>query len=142
MTYNYAFLERMKKTLLLLILFSNLGFLQAQENPGTIRGIIHDKATGEPVIYAKVIILDLDSVMVGGAFSDYDGLFSVPQISPGTYNVQVLEISHETEIMSDVELKSNGIVTLKVLLKEKEQIQAPVLINGIQCGGPIISRDG
>ena len=129
----------MKKMCLLILLFSNVLILQAQETTGTIRGVLYDETTGEPVVYAKVIVFDLDSVIIAGAFSDLDGFFNIPKLSPGMYNIQVHDLEHELEIVSDEELKPKGTVTLNIFLKEKKQTIGPVFINGIYCHGPKVS---
>ena len=125
----------MNKLILLLTLFANTCFSQT-ESLGTIRGVIHDSTTGEPVLYAKVIVSNADSVPVGGAYSDFDGIFIISQMASGIYYVTIEEIEHKMKIVSDVELKPGGIVTLKVVLPKKEQMLEPVIIDRINCGGP------
>lgn len=126
----------MNKLILLLALFANTCFSHAQSS-GTIRGVIHDSTTGEPILYAKVIVSNTDSVAVGGAYSDLDGFFSVRNLAGGAYYLTIEEIEHEVEIVSEVELDSNRVVTLRVLMHQKEQVIGPIILReGIHCGGP------
>lgn len=131
----------MKKLFLILFLFSNIGFLQAQQNTGTIRGAIHDSSNGESVMFAKVIVLTPDSVLLGGAYTDVDGLFNITHLPPGQYTIQVIELEHELKIVSGVICKPNEITTLTIEMKQPEKKLIPVLIEcGIHCGGPKVIR--
>jgi hypothetical protein len=130
----------MKAIALLLFFLFNAGLLMAQQKPGTIRGAVHDVTTGEPIIYAKVLILDADSVAQGGAYTDFDGLFSVPHLSPGTYNVQVHEMQYDLGLANDVVLKPGSVETLKIQLKEKEKFHMEPIEIHLHRGGKV-TRD-
>jgi len=91
------------KNILISAIFSLICFnaLQAQ---GTIRGNIYDKNTGEPIIYANVLIEGTD---LGGT-SDLDGFFTITNVPAGSYSIQVTYIGYDT-LQVNSTVKNRGI---------------------------------
>ena len=99
---------------LLLLLSSLFSFSQT----GVLRGFIYDKATGEPVSYANVIIKETDH----GAAADKTGYFQIASIKPGTYSVQVSFVGYET-IVEEVTIKAGENLTKKFFISEGVQLE-------------------
>lgn len=118
----------MKAILLLSFLLVAIGNSSAQT--GTIRGILTDKETGEAVPFAKVIVFTQDSVLVNGQYSDFDGLFSIPKIPEGVYDVQIINLGYKTIILEDIDLKANGIETFKLEIEPSSQELQEIRIEG------------
>lgn len=73
----------LKSLLILPFFFLTLqGTLAQQYN---VRGFVSNEKTGEAVSNEKVTLLSVDSVLVAGAMTDQNGLFSIPKLNPGSY---------------------------------------------------------
>ena len=75
---------------------------QAQdETTGTIAGKLSDnEVEGEPLPFANVIIKETNK----GTTSDFDGLYSLKNVEPGTYTVEFSFIGYETLTIPNVEV--------------------------------------
>lgn len=82
---------------LIAISFFFVNFLNAQD--GTIRGILIDEETQEPLIGGTVTI-DGNS---GGAITDLDGAYSI-QLPEGIYSVVHSYIGYQDKVISEVEI--------------------------------------
>ncbi len=80
---------------------------------GTIRVTVVDNETGETLIGANVII----DGTTQGSITDLDGVASIINVTPGTYNVKISYISYQTTIISDVEVEPNKVNAFNVKLK-------------------------
>lgn len=58
---------------------------------GTIKGIVKDADTGEPLIGANVLLRGTSM----GASSDLDGIFIIPNVPNGDYQINVLYVGYE-----------------------------------------------
>ena len=86
---------RIKFLFILVILFIQLGTLQAQ----TITGIVNDEQS-QPVEFANVVLYSLpDSSMISGAVTDSMGLFALKtnQTAENTY-LQISFMGYRTQI--------------------------------------------
>lgn len=103
----------MKNTLLVLASFalSLSGIAQA-----TIRGIVTNSEDGNGVPFAKVVLLDTDKY----ASTDFDGLFSIPKVAPGTYTVRVTAPQFE-EHTEEITVTDKNI-DLNIVLSDNKQL--------------------
>ncbi|NPE27312.1 TonB-dependent receptor [Methanococcoides sp. SA1] len=83
-----------------IFLFSTLLFAQTT---GKVSGRIFDKATGEPIYGANIII---EALGIGSA-SDQNGEFYIINIKPGTYDVAISMIGYNKYIVSDLRVSVN-----------------------------------
>lgn len=96
-----------KKTLFFLCFVLSTFFAQAQLKTHEISGRIVDEASGTPLVYATVTILDSEtSQVVTGAITNDAGEFSV-RLVPGTYNIKFEYISYEPKTISNKTIDSN-----------------------------------
>lgn len=79
----------------------------------TIRGFVYDKATGEPIIMANVLIKGTKI----GASTDANGFFSFTKLQPGTYTLKVQFIGYDTAIVT-ITVKDKEVATRKIYLSE------------------------
>lgn len=79
----------------------------------TIRGFIYDKANGEPIMFANVLIKNTKL----GSTTDVNGFFNFTKLQPGTYTLHVLYIGYDT-VNVQVTVKDKEIVTQKIYLTE------------------------
>lgn len=82
---------------------------------GLIRGVITDKATGEPVVGATV---HLSGTQLG-AFSDPDGRFTVLRVEPGTYGIRASSIGYKPVEVTDVVVMTDSITQLSIRLSRQ-----------------------
>ena len=87
-------------------------FAQAQDY-GTLRGFVYEKETGEPVMFANVIL----EGTTFGASTNIDGFFTIAKVPTGTYNALGLYIGYDTA-MVQVSIEKDKITTEKFYLGE------------------------
>lgn len=93
----------MKKYIVLVVtLLTGIAPLLAQN--GTIKGIVRDADAGEPLSGATIRLLK-DSTVVGGAYSEDDGTYSI-QAKPGTYRLSFSYISYASQTLESVTVKA------------------------------------
>ena len=83
--------------------------LNAQES--AIRGHVYDEKTGEPIIYANIVIGDTNF----GTNTDENGYFYITDVPVGTYRLKVSYIGYE-ELSREVEFRKGKINYYKVSL--------------------------
>ena len=101
----------MKKILTALLLLS-FGYLSAQEN-GSIVGKLTDKeADNEPLAFANILIKNTTK----GTTSDFDGLFELNDVEPGTYTVVFSFLGYETLEIPDVIVEADKVTEVSAAL--------------------------
>jgi len=84
----------------------------------SITGIIKE-ASGEPVPYANVILLNQDSVMVKADYSKEDGSFKLINLNQGTYRVKVTSVQFKSYMTPEIEINDqNSNYQLEPILME------------------------
>ncbi len=81
---------------------------------GKIAGHVTDKATGEPLIGANVII---EGTFLGGA-ADVNGYYYINNIPPGTYTIKISAIGYKTTKITNILVKIDKTTTIDVALEE------------------------
>lgn len=87
-------------------------FAQAQDY-GTLRGFVYEKETGEPVMFANVVLRGTTY----GASTNIDGFFTIPKVPVGTYEALGLYMGYDTTTIS-VTIESNKITSEKFYMTE------------------------
>lgn len=95
------------KFILFLILFGSFCSCNNKSEPkvvGALYGSVTDKATGEPIKYAKIEIMQTGlSVRTGD-----DGNFEFPQIEAGTYNLYVSKSGYSEYKTTDIQINEDS----------------------------------
>ncbi|MEM0996577.1 MAG: carboxypeptidase-like regulatory domain-containing protein [Bacteroidota bacterium] len=98
--------KRLKITLAtLMVMFSAMTVLA---QGGTVRGSVVDE-DGEPVIGASVVMAEQST----GAATNLDGIFSIPKLQPGTFQIRITYIGMDT-VYKQVVVKKNSTTTIAV----------------------------
>lgn len=119
------------KTSVIAILFAVLGLSAiAQTGYGEIRGIIKDKETLETIPFATVKILQ-GNVLIGGTVTDIEGRYKYKPLTPGKYEIVVMEPGHQTQPVNKVNVIPNEATYLDVKLSANtlttvEVVAAPI----------------
>ncbi len=71
----------------------------------SLHGLVVDEETGEPVIGAKVEIVDAGVKL---ALTDFDGAFDFQNVLPGKYSLAVSYVSYEEKKLIDFECKAGS----------------------------------
>lgn len=76
----------MVKRILTLVLTLFVAISFGQTRPGSIKGTVKDKRTGEVIPFATVIVKDKDVVVSTGT-TDFDGKYNINPVNAGVYNL-------------------------------------------------------
>lgn len=115
----------MRFKILLIIIFSAISFLHAQ-NPasfgnGTITGKVIDKNSKQPIPYVNVSIKKADKVITGG-ITDDNGNFVVKNIPLDTYTTELQFIGYKRQTIV-VNLSDTKNINLNTITLEEDAIQ-------------------
>ncbi len=122
----------------------------AQGNGGSIRVLLKDKTTGDPISFAGVVALQ-NGVQSGNATTDADGYAVIKPLQPGVYSVKAVYIGYKpmekTEInvtgsnTRDIvmELSSDGGITSEVV--EIEAYDEPLVNADMVKGGTVTRKE-
>ena len=97
----------------LLPFFVLLSFL-ATAQKGTMKGLVTDKNSSEPLVGATIYLEGTTT----GTITDFDGNYVLENITPGTYNVRCSFISYETNVVNDVAIKAGNTVEYNFAMGE------------------------
>ncbi|MDP2887386.1 MAG: TonB-dependent receptor [Bacteroidota bacterium] len=95
-----------------LILFLLIGqFGKAQQGGTQIRGSVYS-SDNEPAMFSTIMLLDQDSVLIGGALTKEDGSFIIEKVAPGNYSIQVKNMGFHTYTSKKLSIASNENLSL------------------------------
>lgn len=95
---------------------------------GTLRGVMYDDATGEPLPFGNVIIDALGT----GTTSDLDGAYSI-SLPEGNYQVKFNFLGYSDLVIEDVQIKSGEVTILDGRVGESSQNLDVVVITASQA---------
>lgn len=98
--FRCTFASLMKK--ILFIFFALTTFVNTIQASGVKGQVI--EGTGDPIPYAAVAVMNLDSQLVGGVATDLEGRFNIP-LEQGTYKIRVQFLSMQDLWLNEVEVK-------------------------------------
>lgn len=104
--------------LLTTILFCSITALSAQQTAsGTVKGVILDEATQQPLSYATVTLFNsTDSTLVTGGVTDDAGIFTIEDVPNGNYYAEIDFIGYKKQAIADIRVSgTNAIIDLKTL---------------------------
>ena len=71
---------------------------------GTIKGVVTDARTGEPVEYATIVLLAADGQQqINGTLTEPDGSFRLTDVPVGTYQLKASFIGYTEQLVAEVE---------------------------------------
>ena len=122
----------MKSILFIFLFFAAMA--HGQEITKTIRGTVTDKETYEPLIGAKVILLNSDPLI--GAVTDNDGNFRLENVPFGRQSIRITYIGYEQYTLQNIDLTSKGVV-LTVRMVEAVNVMDKVEVKATEKGETI-----
>ena len=106
----------------LLLLISCAAIAQSQN--GIIKGFVYDKKTGEPMVYANVVVANGKT----GVQTDINGYFSL-SLAAGSYTLLTTAIGFDSSMIT-VNLLPEAIVNKKIFLSGKEVMLKETEVSG------------
>ena len=104
----------MFRKITIIISFITLTSLISKAQTGKISGKIIDATTGETLPGATAVIEGTTK----GAAADFDGNFTLNNISVGTYTLVISYITYETKKIAGVKVKENDVTVLNLTLNQ------------------------
>lgn len=89
-----------------------------------ISGIVSDNASNNPISFANVIVVNSNK----GTITDSLGNFTITNIPIGRYDIKVTAVGYEPYIAKEIEVISAKETFLTIVLKEKNNILAEVVV--------------
>lgn len=127
-----------------LLLMANIALAQ-----GTIKGVVVDAKTGDPVPFAAVVAKQ-DGKQVRGTQTDFDGNFTIKPLNVGKYDIEVSSVGYNTYVREELDVKASGFtvcnVELAVASKTLDEVvvkerKVPVIEIGSAESGQRLSSD-
>ena len=84
---------------------------------GSLKGVITDAMTGEPVPFAN-IVAEKGGNQIGGTTTDFDGNYTIKPLVPGNYTVKATFVGYGAVEITGVIVSSNKITKQDVKLQE------------------------
>jgi len=106
------------------------------EATGTIRGVVTDKKTGQPLPFVNVVVKGTNT----GASTGEDGSYEIKNLSPGVYAIIVTLVGHETQQISGLEVTEGKVSTRDVLLVDTAVEIGDVTVYGASLRGERITE--
>ncbi len=104
----------MKNLLAILVLLLSTNGLIAQ-NMGTLQGKITEEGSGEPVIFCNLTLFK-NGVEATGGTTDLDGNYSIGNLDPGKYDVEVTYVGFQPQLIQGVIINAGRVIKLDVVL--------------------------
>src|SRR5690606_4286534 len=120
-------------------LFVIIMFSYAFGQDGEIKGVIKDKATGEPVFNVAGYV-EVGGVMKG-AVTDPDGKYTIKPVSSGVYNVTAKSTGYGTVLTKEVKVTSDKITYVDVAIEQTATLLDDFVITEVLHKIPLISKD-
>ena len=110
-----------------------------QKGSGTLKGVIQDAESGEPLPFTKVLLKKNGSIL-GGANTDFDGKFTIKPIPSGTYDVEYKSVGFQKQLIKGVGIAEDKITFLDESLNSEVQMLEEVTV--VTYARPLIDKDG
>jgi len=129
-----------RKLLLLAFVFLGASTISmAQIGTGTLQGTITDPASGEPIPFANVVVMQAGQ-QVTGASTDFDGKFRVAALKPATdYVIKATVVGYGAQEKTGVKVSAGQITFVDF------KLTAGIALNEVQIIAyevPLIEKDG
>ena len=126
----------MLRKIYLTVILSFASFL-AFAQTGTLKGVINNEMTGEPIPFANIVI-EKNGVQSGGTSSDFDGNYTIKPIEPGNYTVKATCVGFGAVEITGVIISANKITFQDVKLQEGVAIGE---VKIIEYKKPLLDQD-
>ena len=106
----------MRLLFLSLFFIATTAFTNAQSNGSIVGKIIDKEANDEPLAFANILIKSTTK----GTTSDFDGLYEIDNVEPGTYTLSFSYLGYESIEIQNVIVESGKSTTINVSMTASE----------------------
>ena len=117
-----------------ILLLSSFSFCISQSKMVTVSGIVKDKVSKAKVSYVNVVLkTETDSAFVAGTITNEQGLFSLGNINPGSYVIELSFIGYRSQVQPILVGKLSEFLDLGVMeLQESPTTLNEIIVEGKQ----------
>ncbi len=109
----------------LTFLFFMTIYCSAFTQTGTIRGKVVNKATNEAIPFTNILIQETSK----GSTSDIDGQFTINDLQPGLYNLEVSYVGFRNLTLYEIEVTNARVAFVEIQLEEEaEELEELVIV--------------
>ena len=104
---------------------------------GSLKGVITDAMSGEPIPFAN-IVAERNGNQIGGTTTDFDGNYTIKPLEPGNYTLKATFVGYGTVEITGVVISANKITNQNV------KLQAGIAIGEvkiIEYKKPLLDKD-
>ncbi len=105
------------------------GFSQQQFPTQSIRGVVLDRDTRQPLIGATVSVADLDPIL--GAITEVDGSFTIENVPIGRHSIEASYIGYSPWRTEGLVLTETRELVLEIELKEQASVLGEVVVKAV-----------
>ncbi len=106
---RYTELKRFAGLLMVALL---VAFAGSAAIAGTVRGVITDVETGQPLTGANIVL----EGTARGAATDLDGMFVIFNVAPGQYSARITMLGYDTKVVPQIDVSDEHAYNLDVAL--------------------------
>jgi hypothetical protein len=128
----------MLRTLLVIIISMAATVALTAQNFGQLQGKVTEEGTGEPVIFCS-ILLTKGGQDAGFTQTDIDGNYSIGNLDPGEYVVEISLLGYSTQRIEGVVINAGRVVPLNVKMSEDGLLLGEVVITDYEV--PLVEQD-
>ena len=104
---------------------------------GTLKGVITDKATGEAIPFANIVV-ERNGSQSGGGSTNFDGEYTIKPLDPGNYTIKASFIGYTQVEVTGVIVSSNKITFQNISMSEGIDIDE---VEVISFKKPLLDQD-
>tara|TARA_R110002033_G_scaffold58464_5_gene108121 strand:- start:70907 stop:73741 length:2835 start_codon:yes stop_codon:yes gene_type:complete len=108
----------MRLLFLSLLFITTVSISNAQDTGSIVGKIIDKEANDEPLAFANVLIKGTTK----GTTTDFDGLYEVPNIAPGTYTLNFSYLGYESVEIPNVSVEAGKVTTINIPMSASEGV--------------------
>ncbi|MCX6612094.1 MAG: carboxypeptidase-like regulatory domain-containing protein, partial [Acidobacteria bacterium] len=117
---------------LLLLAMSCCAFLSAQQDRGSITGVVKD-STGALIPDAKITATRIETNTITNIASSSSGDYTLPSLDIGTYNIRVEKQGFKSSIAKDIVVTASGAARIDIILEVgTTQQSVEIVASGVQ----------
>lgn len=95
--------------------------LSSESKPYEISGQVVDMETGEPIMYANIVLYDMRDTLIVGTNSDFDGFYQI-KVASGWYKLEASYVGYQKAKVDSVYVGKEA-VRLNLTLEEGNELQ-------------------
>ncbi|MFZ1688951.1 MAG: TonB-dependent receptor [Flavobacteriales bacterium] len=110
----------------------------AQVGAGSLKGTLTDGKSGEPLPFVNVLVENKGTQVAGGA-TDFDGVYLIKPIEPGTYDVTFSYVGYQPVKQTGVVINGNKMTFLDIKMESGLELKE---FKVVKYQVPLIEKDG